>query len=47
MFLSIILVMTPPAVSKPIDNGATSKSKISLQTSPPPPVKIAAYTAAP
>jgi len=47
VFLSINLVMTPPAVSIPMDNGATSKSKTSWMASPPALVKMAAYTAAP
>jgi len=47
VFLPIILVITPPAVSIPMDNGATSRSKSSYVFSFPLPVKIAAWTAAP
>jgi len=42
-FLSMSLVMTPPAVSIPKDKGATSKIKISFLN----PVNTAAWTAAP
>ena len=34
VFLGVILVVTPPKVSTPKDNGVTSRSKISF-TSPP------------
>jgi len=48
VFLGIKVVITPPAVSRPIDNGATSNNKIWFKSSEfPPPVKIAAWTAAP
>jgi len=47
VFLGINTVITPPAVSKPIDNGATSNSNKSWTVESPAPVKIAAYTAAP
>jgi len=48
VFLGISVVITPPAVSNPIDNGATSKSKSEFNSSDVfPPVKMAAYTAAP
>ena len=40
-------VMTPPAVSIPNDNGATSNNNKSLTASEVSPVKIAACTAAP
>ena len=44
VFLSMIFVMTPPAVSKPRDSGATSKSKTesALSFSPVDPDNIAA-----
>jgi hypothetical protein len=41
-FLLIRLVITPPAVSIPTDNGATSISKSSEVFSLPCPVRIAA-----
>jgi len=47
VFLAISTVMTPPAVSIPRDNGATSNNKRSWIFSDPELVKIAAYTAAP
>jgi len=46
-FLGIKTVITPPAVSIPNDNGATSSKTISLVVSLPESVKIAPYTAAP
>lgn len=39
--------MTPPAVSKPRDSGATSSSSTSLMASLPSPDRMAACTAAP
>ena len=47
VFLSMSFVITPPAVSKPMDNGVTSKSKRSWTAEDPSPVRIAACTAAP
>jgi len=47
VFLGMRVVMTPPAVSIPNDNGATSNNKTSLILSLPELVKMAAYTAAP
>ena len=44
---SIILVITPPAVSIPSDRGATSRSSSSLVLLLPCPVRIDACTAAP
>mmetsp|Transcript_28900 Transcript_28900/g.63718 ORF Transcript_28900/g.63718 Transcript_28900/m.63718 type:complete len:240 (-) Transcript_28900:727-1446(-) len=41
------LVMTPPRVSKPRDRGVTSSSSRSCTFSPPSPVRMAAWTAAP
>ena len=43
VFLGIILVVTPPSVSTPKDNGVTSRSKISLTS----PANTPACTAAP
>jgi len=42
VFLGIKEVITPPAVSKPSDNGATSNNNKSYTFSLPSPVKIAA-----
>ena len=47
VFLGISLVITPPAVSKPILNGATSNNNKSLRASSWFPLKIEAWTAAP
>jgi hypothetical protein len=47
VFLGISTVMTPPAVSIPNDNGATSNKSKSFTYSFPYPVRMAAYTAAP
>lgn len=46
-FLLINTVITPPAVSRPNDNGATSINSKSSPLLPMVPFKIAAYTAAP
>ena len=43
VFLSISLVITPPIVSRPSDNGVTSKSNISFTS----PMKTPPWTAAP
>jgi len=42
VFLGIKTVITPPAVSNPIDNGATSNNNKSWTEASPEPVKIAA-----
>jgi len=42
VFLGIRVVITPPAVSNPIDNGATSNKSKSYTLASPDPVKIAA-----
>jgi len=42
VFLGIRTVITPPAVSIPKDNGATSRSKIDVTLASPSPDKIAA-----
>mmetsp|Transcript_110152 Transcript_110152/g.284650 ORF Transcript_110152/g.284650 Transcript_110152/m.284650 type:complete len:210 (+) Transcript_110152:528-1157(+) len=47
VFRSMSLVITPPAVSNPIDSGVTSKSSKSCTCEEPSPVRIAACTAAP
>ena len=47
VFLGINTVMTPPTVSKPMDNGVTSNNKRSWTFSLPSPDKMAAWTAAP
>mmetsp|Transcript_878 Transcript_878/g.2740 ORF Transcript_878/g.2740 Transcript_878/m.2740 type:complete len:319 (-) Transcript_878:1158-2114(-) len=47
VFLGINTVMTPPTVSKPIDNGVTSNNNKSWTFSFPSPDKMAAWTAAP
>jgi len=47
VFLGIKVVITPPAVSNPIDNGATSNNNKSWTWASPEPVKMAAWTAAP
>ena len=46
-FLGINAVITPPAVSIPNVNGATSSNNTSSVAFPPVPVKMAACTAAP
>merc|ERR1740139_683828 len=47
VFRSISLVITPPAVSRPMDKGVTSSKSRSCTCDEPSPVKIAACTAAP
>jgi len=46
-FLSMSLVITPPAVSMPIDNGVTSTRRSYYVVSFVCPDKIVAWTAAP
>ena len=44
---AISVVMTPPAVSRPSERGATSSSSRSSVLEPPVPPRMAACTAAP
>eukprot|EP00969_Alexandrium_andersonii_P199092 8791932-Alexandrium_andersonii.AAC.1 len=47
VFRSMSLVITPPAVSRPMDSGVTSRRSRSCTCEEPSPVRMAAWTAAP